>query len=600
MKFIRNFSIIAHVDHGKSTLADRFIQICDGLDVREMQDQVLDSMDLERERGITIKAQCVTLIYNSLNGIKYKLNFIDTPGHADFSYEVSRSMFACEGAILVVDASQGVEAQTVANCYLAVDNNLVIIPVLNKIDLPHSNIIATKEEIEEIIGIDASSAIQISAKNGIGIIDVLESVVSKIPFPVGSIDLPFRALIIDSWFDGYQGVITLIRVKDGFIKKGDKIFILSSKETYFVEDVGIFTPKKKKMDILSAGEVGFVIAGIKNVNIALVGDTIINYSFKDLIDPLPGFQIIKPKVYAGFFPVSSVDYENFRIGLYKLKLNDSSLIYEPEFSEALGFGFRCGFLGLLHMDIVKERLKREYNLELIISPPTVVYRILNKNGDIKYITNPSKLYFYGPVKEIAEPFVIVTILSLKDYLGNIISVCINRRGIQKEIFYFGRHVSIIYELPMSEVVLDFMDAIKSVSKGFASLEYDFKEYKISNLVKLDILINGVQTDSLSSILHYDDSYRKGRQIIECISKLIPRQLFDIVIQASINNNVISRSVVKALRKNVIAKCYGGDITRKRKLLDKQKLGKKKMKDMGKVYIPPEAFLAVLKINKEMK
>lgn len=600
MKYIRNFSIIAHVDHGKSTLADRFIQICDGLDIREMQEQVLDSMDLERERGITIKAQCVTLTYNSLNGNKYKLNFIDTPGHADFSYEVSRSLFACEGVILVVDATQGVEAQTVANCYLASDNNLVIVPVLNKIDLPHANVVDTKKEIEEIIGIDSKFALEISAKNGIGIIDLLESVIDRVPPPIGDINSPLRALIIDSWFDGYQGIISLIRVKDGVIKKGDKIFIISSKETCIVEEVGIFTPKKKKLDILQSGEVGFVIAGIKNVNIALVGDTIINYSYKDIIDPLPGFQIIKPKVYAGFFPVSSTEYENFRIGLYKLKLNDSSLMYEPESSEALGFGFRCGFLGLLHMDIIRERLKREYNLDLIISPPTVVYKILTKNGDIKYITNPSKLYFYGPIKEIAEPFVVVTILSIRDFLGNIISVCINRRGIQKEIVYFGRHVSIVYELPMSEVVLDFIDAIKSVSKGFASLEYEFKEYRVSNLVKLDIIINGVQTDSLSSILFYDDSYRKGRQIIECISKLIPRQLFDIVIQASVNNNIIARSVVKALRKNVIAKCYGGDITRKRKLLDKQKLGKKKMKSIGKVYIPPEAFLAVLKINKEVQ
>ncbi|HFL8794873.1 MAG TPA: translation elongation factor 4 [Candidatus Azosocius sp. HAIN] len=600
MKYIRNFSIIAHVDHGKSTLADRFIQICNGLNSREMQEQVLDSMDIERERGITIKAQCVTLNYFSVHGNKYKLNFIDTPGHADFSYEVSRSMFACEGAILVIDATQGVEAQTLANCYLASDNNLVIIPVLNKIDLLHVDIEGTKKEIENIIGIDAKEALKISAKNGIGIINLLESVIEKIPPPCGCIDNPLRALIIDSWFDGYQGIVSLIRVKDGVVKKGDKIIIISNNEFCTVEEVGIFTPKKEKMDKLSAGEVGFVISGIKNINIALVGDTITHYFYKDIILPLPGFKIIKPNVYAGFFPVSSTEYENFRIGLYKLKLNDSSLIYEPEVSDALGFGFRCGFLGLLHMDIVKERLKREYKLDLIISPPTVVYKITTKNGDIKYITNPSKLYFYGAVKEIAEPFVIVTILSIKDYLGNIISVCINRRGIQKEILYFGKHVSIVYELPMSEVVLDFIDTIKSVSKGFASLEYNFKEYKISNLVKLDILVNGIQNDSLSSILYYEDAYRRGRQIIECVNKLIPRQLFDIVIQASINNNIIARSVVKALRKNVIAKCYGGDITRKRKLLDKQKLGKKKMKNIGKVYIPPEAFLAILKINKKEK
>ncbi|QQG46662.1 MAG: elongation factor 4 [Candidatus Azosocius agrarius] len=600
MMYIRNFLIIAHVDHGKSTLADRFIQICDGLNSREMQEQVLDSMDLERERGITIKAQCVTLIYNSLNGNQYKLNFIDTPGHADFSYEVSRSMFACEGAILIVDATQGVEAQTVANCYLASDNNLVIIPVLNKVDLLHVDIERTKKEIEEIIGIDSKNALKISAKSGIGVIDLLEEIIVKIPFPVGDINSPLRSLIIDSWFNEYQGVVSLIRVKDGVVKKGDKIFIVSSQDVCLVEEVGIFTPKKEKIDKLQAGDVGYIIAGIKNIDVVLVGDSIIHYAYKDIIKPLPGFQIIKPKVYAGVFPIISTDYENFRVGLNKLKLNDSSLIYEPEFSEALGFGFRCGFLGLLHMDIVKERLKREYDLDLIISSPTVVYRILTKNGNIKYITNPSKLYFYGPIKEIAEPFVVVTILSIKDYLGNIISVCINRRGIQKEIIYFGRHVSIVYELPMSEVVLDFIDTIKSVSKGFASLEYDFTEYKVSNLVKLDILINGIIADSLSLIMHYDDAYRKGKKIIDCISKIIPKQLFDIVIQASINNNIISRASIKALRKNVIAKCYGGDITRKRKLLDKQKIGKKKMKNIGKVNIPSEAFLAVLKINKEGK
>lgn len=598
MKFIRNFSIIAHVDHGKSTLADRFIQICGGVDIREMQEQILDSMELERERGITIKAQCVTLNYNSLNGFQYQFNLIDTPGHADFVYEVSRSMFACEGAILVVDVTQGVEAQTVANCYLASDSGLVIIPALNKIDLPHANVEGVKKEIEEIIGIDTNFAINISAKNGIGIVDLLECVIDKIPCPIGNINLPLKALIIDSWFDGYQGIITLVRVKDGILKKGDKIYIFSSKEVCIVEEVGIFTPKKKKVDSLFAGEIGYLIAGIKNINIVLVGDTVIPYCYKDTLDPLPGFKVVKPKVYAGLFPVLSSEYENFRVGLYKLKFNDSSLIYEPEVSDVFGFGFRCGFLGLLHMDIVKERLKREYNLDIIISFPTVVYRILTKNDDIKYITNPSKLYSYGPIKEISEPFVIVTILSIKDYLGNIICVCISKRGIQKSILYFGRHVSIVYELPMSEVILDFVDKIKSVSKGFASLEYDFKEYKVSKLVRLDILINGELTDSLSSILYCDHAYKRGKQIVDCVIKLVPKQMFDIIIQASVNGNIISRGVIKALRKNVIAKCYGGDITRKRKLLDKQKVGKKKMKNIGNVYIPPEVFLAVLKINKE--
>lgn len=593
---IRNFSIIAHIDHGKSTLADRFIQYCGGLSAREMEAQVLDSMDLERERGITIKAQSVTLNYKARNGEIYQLNFIDTPGHVDFSYEVSRSLAACEGALLVVDAGQGVEAQSVANCYTAIDQGLEVLPVLNKMDLPQADPDRVAQEIEEIIGIDASEACAVSAKSGMGIEDLLEQLVENIPAPEGERESPLQALIIDSWFDNYLGVVSLIRVTQGTLKKGEKFLVKSTGQVHSVDSIGIFTPKRQETGRLSAGEVGFVVAGIKDIYGAPVGDTLTHAKTPE-VEPLPGFQTIKPQVYAGLFPISSEDYENFREALAKLSLNDASLFYEPESSDALGFGFRCGFLGMLHMEIIQERLEREYNLDLITTAPTVIYEVELTDGEVINIDNPSKLPAVNKINEIREPIVLANILVPHDYVGNVITLCIEKRGVQKNMQYMGNQVSINYELPMSEVVLDFFDRLKSVSRGYASLDYNFIRFEASKLVRVDVLINGERVDALAIICHKDYAVSRGRLLTEKMKEIIPRQMFDVAIQAAIGGQIIARQTVKALRKNVTAKCYGGDVTRKRKLLEKQKAGKKRMKQVGKVEIPQDAFLAVLKVDK---
>jgi GTP-binding protein LepA len=596
MQSIRNFSIIAHIDHGKSTLADRLIQICGGLAEREMSAQVLDSMDLERERGITIKAHSVTLQYKALNGETYMLNFIDTPGHVDFTYEVSRSLAACEGALLVVDAGQGVEAQTLAVCYTALEQGLEVVPVLNKIDLPQADPERVITEIEEIIGLEAKDALRVSAKQGLGIPELLEKIIITIPPPVGDLDAPLQALIIDSWFDVYLGVVSLVRVKNGILKVGEKMQVMSSGRNYEVTGIGIFTPKREPTGILRAGEVGYVVAGIKEINGAPVGDTI-THANKPAIEPLPGFKKIKPQVYAGLFPISADDFPAFREALAKLCLNDAALFYEPESSEALGFGFRCGFLGMLHMEIVQERLEREYNMDLITTAPTVIYEVVTTKGETIYVDNPSKLPVQNFIAEIREPIVKAHMLVPQQYLGNVMTLCIEKRGIQKNMQYLGNQVSLTYEIPMNEVVLDFFDRLKSVSRGYASLDYSFSYFQQADLVKLDLLINGEKVDALAIIVHRDQAQFKGRQVAEKMRELIPRQMFDVAIQAAIGAHVIARTTVKALRKNVLAKCYGGDVSRKRKLLEKQKAGKKRMKQVGNVEIPQEAFLAVLKVDK---
>jgi len=595
LKHIRNFSIIAHIDHGKSTLADRFIQICEGLSEREMSAQVLDSMDIERERGITIKAQSVTLDYHAKDGQTYQLNFIDTPGHVDFSYEVSRSLAACEGALLVVDAAQGVEAQSVANCYTAIEQGLEVMPVLNKIDLPQAEPERVCAEIEEIIGIDAMNAVTCSAKTGMGVDDVLERLITTIPPPEGDVDAPLQALIIDSWFDNYLGVVSLVRIKQGTLRKKDKIFIKSTKQAHPVDMAGIFTPKRKETGVLRAGEVGYVVAGIKDIHGAPVGDTITHASTPDVAQ-LKGFQKVKPQVYAGVFPVSSDDFEDFRVALNKLTLNDASLFFEPESSDALGFGFRCGFLGMLHMEIIQERLEREYNLDLITTAPTVVYEVELSNGEVINVDSPSKMPDPGTIKEMREPIVEANILVPQEYLGNVITLCIEKRGVQKDMLYVGRQVQLRYELPMNEVVMDFFDKLKSCSRGFASLDYSFSHFNPAPLCRLDVLINGERVDALALIMHKDNVQYKGRALCEKMKELIPRQMFDVAIQGAVGAKVISRTTVKALRKNVIAKCYGGDVSRKKKLLQKQKDGKKRMKQVGNVEVPQSAFLAVLQLD----
>lgn len=594
-KNIRNFCIIAHVDHGKSTLADRFIQLCGGLSSREMHDQVLDSMDIERERGITIKAQSVALKYTAKNGEEYCLNFIDTPGHVDFSYEVSRSLAACEGALLLVDAAQGVEAQTVAVCYMAVENGLEIIPVINKIDLPQADPERVIKEIEEIVGIAAFDALKISAKNGIGIPELLEAIIHRIPPPKGDRNKPLQALIIDSWFDNYLGVVSLVRVTNGILKTHEKIRVMSTGKDYGADIVGVFTPKRQVTDELKAGEVGYVVANIKDIFGAPVGDTL-THSNAAAVEPLAGFKKAKPQVYAGLYPVNADDFEGFREALAKLRLNDAALSYEPETSEALGFGFRCGFLGMLHLEIVQERLKREYNLNLVISAPTVVYEVVMQNQEVLSISNPAKLPDVGSIQEIREPIVRTNILVPKEYLGNIMKICMERRGSQINMDFVGNQVSLGYFLPMSEVILDFFDRLKSVSRGYASLDYSFDHFTAADLVKLDILINNEKVDAFASIVHRDKAYDRGRKLVEAMKELIPRQMFEVVIQAAIGSRIITRQVVKALRKNVLAKCYGGDVTRKRKLLEKQKEGKKRMKRLGKVDIPQEAFVSILKVG----
>ena len=593
LSHIRNFSIIAHIDHGKSTIADRFIQLCGGLSEREMDTQVLDSMDIERERGITIKAQSVTLPYTARNGKRYQLNFIDTPGHVDFSYEVSRSLAACEGALLIVDAAQGVEAQSVANCYTAINQGLEVLPVLNKMDLPQAEPERVIGEIEDIIGIDAQDAVRCSAKSGMGIEDILEQIVVAIPPPLGDIDLPLQALIIDSWFDNYLGVVSLVRVVQGTLKVKDKIISKSIGKAHSVDSVGVFTPKRHPTGALRAGEVGYIVAGIKDIKGAPVGDTLTHASSAD-VDSLPDFQTIKPQVYAGMFPVDSDDFEDFRDALGKLAVNDASLFYEPESSDALGFGFRCGFLGMLHMEIIQERLEREYSLDLITTAPSVVYEIVTSSGEELRISNPSALPDLGQVDELREPICEANILVPKDYVGNVIALCVEKRGVQLDMQFIGGQVAIRYELPMSEVVMDFFDRLKSVSRGFASLDYNFTRFQVASLVKLDVLINGDRVDALAVILHRDESARKGRVLTEKMKELIPRQMFDVAIQAAIGGHVIARTTVKALRKNVTAKCYGGDVSRKKKLLEKQKAGKRRMKQVGSVEIPQDAFLAVLK------
>ena len=596
MQNIRNFSIIAHIDHGKSTISDRFIHLCGGLSDREMASQVLDSMDIERERGITIKAQSVTLNYKAKDSETYQLNFIDTPGHVDFSYEVSRSLAACEGALLVVDAAQGVEAQTVANCYTAVEQGLEVLPVLNKIDLPQADPLRVAEEIEEIIGIEALDAVQCSAKSGIGIEDILEEIITKIPAPKGDPEAPLQALIIDSWFDSYLGVVSLVRIKNGTLKKGDKIQIMSTGREHIADRIGVFTPKREDKTILECGSVGFICASIKEIKGAPVGDTI-TLAKNPTTESLPGFKKVKPQVYAGLFPISADDYEAFREALAKLSLNDASLFYEPESSTALGFGFRCGFLGLLHMEVVQERLEREYDLDLITSCPTVVYELLLKTGEISHIDNPSALPEPNKVTEVREPIAAVNILVPNEYVGNVITLCIEKRGIQKNMQYVGKQVSLTYEVPMSEVVLDFFDRLKSTSRGYASLDYSFKRYQAADMVRLDILINGEPVDALAIIVHKNNADHRGRALTEKLKELIPRQMFDVAIQAAIGAKVIARTTVKALRKNVIAKCYGGDVSRKKKLLAKQKKGKKRMKQIGNIEVPQAAFLAVLKVDK---
>jgi len=596
MQNIRNFSIIAHVDHGKSTLADRLIQLCGGLEAREMQSQVLDSMALERERGITIKAQSVTLYYNAADGQRYQLNLIDTPGHVDFSYEVSRSLAACDGALLVVDASQGVEAQSVANCYTAIEQGLEVLPVINKIDLPSADPPKVIREVEEIIGIEAQDAVRVSAKTGENVPELLEAVVKRIPAPKGDRNGPLQALIIDSWFDNYVGVVSLVRVVNGTLKTGDKIRVMSTGRNWLVDKLGRFTPKSIGTPQLGAGEVGFVIAGIKEIDGAPVGDTI-TLENKACAAPLPGFKQVQPRVFAGLFPVNADDYESFRDALAKLRLNDSALHYEPEVSGALGFGFRVGFLGLLHMDIVQERLEREYDLDLITSAPTVIYEIGLTDGTNEYVDNPAKLPAPNKLAEIREPIIIANILVPPEYVGGVLQLCTEKRGSQKKMQYLASQVSLQYELPLAEVVLDFFDRLKSASRGYASFDYEFSRFQTAPLSKLDILINGDRIDALSIIVHRDTAYQRGRELVDKMQELIPRQMFEVAVQAAIGSHVIARATVKALRKNVLAKCYGGDISRKRKLLEKQKEGKKRMKQVGSVEIPQEAFLAVLKVGR---
>ena len=592
---IRNFSIIAHIDHGKSTLADRFIQMCGALQDREMQAQVLDSMDIERERGITIKAQSVTLFYDHPNGERYQLNFIDTPGHVDFSYEVSRSLAACEGALLVVDAAQGVEAQSVANCYTAVDQGLEVMAVLNKIDLPQAEPERVIQEIEDIIGIDAVDAPRVSAKSGLGVDKLLEALVEFIPAPTGDREAPLQALIIDSWFDSYLGVVSLVRVRQGTVRKGDKIYIKSTKEAHPVSSIGVFTPKPLDTGVLEAGEVGFIIAGIKDIAGAPVGDTITHSKTPD-VERIPGFKQITPQVYAGMFPVDSNDFEKFREALQKLQINDASLFFEPDTSDALGFGFRCGFLGMLHMEIIQERLEREYDLDLITTAPSVIYEIEKKNGEVIHIDNPSRLPEPNNIEEFREPSARCQILVPQDYLGNVMTLCIERRGVQVDMRFMGKQVQLVFDIPMGEVVMDFFDRLKSVSRGFASLDYNFERYQVDRLVKVDVLINGDKVDALAMIVHQDQARFRGNQLVIKMKDLIPRQMFDVAIQAAIGSQIIGRSTVKAMRKNVLAKCYGGDVSRKKKLLAKQKEGKKRMKQVGSVEIPQEAFLAVLKAD----
>jgi GTP-binding protein LepA len=595
LSHIRNFSIIAHIDHGKSTLADRFIQHCGGLSDREMEAQVLDSMDLERERGITIKAQSVTLNYTARSGEVYQLNFIDTPGHVDFSYEVSRSLAACEGALLVVDAGQGVEAQSVANCYTAIEQGLEVLPILNKMDLPQAEPERVQNEIEEIIGIEASEAVPVSAKTGLGIEDALEYLIENISAPEGDREKPLQALIIDSWFDNYLGVVSLVRVKEGRLKKRDKFMVKSTKKAHQADMVGVFTPRRTVTDQLQAGEVGFIVAGIKDIKGAPVGDTLIASNAPDT-QALPGFQEVKPQVYAGIFTINADDYEDFRDALGKLTLNDASLFYEPETSDALGFGFRCGFLGMLHMEIIQERLEREYDLDLITTAPTVIYEVVKKSGDVVNVDNPSKLPDLGDIESMREPIARCTILTPQDYLGAVITLCVEKRGAQVDLQFLGQQVQVIYDVPMAEVVLDFFDRLKSASRGYASLDYGFERFETAPLSKLDVLINGDRVDALSVIVHRDYIQSRGRVLTEKMKELIPRQMFDVAIQAAVGGKIVARQTVKALRKNVTAKCYGGDVTRKKKLLEKQKAGKKRMKQVGNVEIPQTAFLAVLQVD----
>ena len=596
LQFIRNFSIIAHIDHGKSTLADRMIHLCGGLSDREMEEQVLDSMDIERERGITIKAQTVALQYQSRDGQVYHLNLIDTPGHVDFSYEVSRSLSACEGALLVVDASQGVEAQTVANCYTAIDLGVEVVPVLNKVDLPSAAPDDARREIEDVIGIAASDAVLASAKTGLGVEDVLETIIARIPAPEGDPDAPLKALLVDSWFDNYVGVVMLVRVVDGVLRPKDRVRLMSSGANYLCEQVGVFTPKAVQRDALSAGEVGYVVAGIKELQAAKVGDTL-TLAERPAREPLPGFKEIKSQVFAGLYPVEANQYDSLREALEKLKLNDASLHYEPEVSQALGFGFRCGFLGLLHMEIVQERLEREFDQDLITTAPTVVYEVATRDGKVVLVENPAKLPDATRILEIREPIITITVFVPQDYIGNVILLCNQKRGSQIDMTYHGRQVQLVYEMPMAEVVMDFFDKLKSVSRGYASLDYDFKEFRAADVVKLDILINGERVDALSVMVHRANAVYRGRELASRMRALIPRQMYDVAIQAAIGSNIIARENVKALRKDVLAKCYGGDVTRKRKLLEKQKAGKKRMKQVGAVEIPQEAFLAVLRVDK---
>ncbi|WP_435103770.1 translation elongation factor 4 [Arhodomonas sp. AD133] len=595
MDHIRNFSIIAHIDHGKSTLADRLIEMSGSLSNREMADQVLDSMDLERERGITIKAQSVSLEYKARDGRTYQLNFIDTPGHVDFSYEVSRSLYACEGALLLVDASQGVEAQSVANCYTAVDQGLEVLPVLNKIDLPSAEPERVIHQIEEIIGLDGTEVLNISAKTGAGVDDLLEALVQRIPAPKGDPDGSLKALIIDSWFDNYLGVVCLVRVFDGELKKGDKIRVMSTGREFQVDDLGIFTPKRTPWSSLTSGRVGFVVAGIKDIDGAPVGDTL-THANKPTESPVPGFKVVQPRVFAGVFPVNADDYETFRDALGKLRLNDASLAYEPETSQALGFGFRCGFLGMLHMEIIQERLEREYGLELITTAPTVVHEVVTTEGEVIHVHNPSQLPGPGDIEEIREPIIHASILVPQEHVGAVIKLCEEKRGTQKDMQYVGNQISLEYEMPMAEVVLDFFDRLKSASRGYASFDYEFRRFEAASLVKLDVLVNGDRVDALSTIVHRDHAQSRGRELTERLKEIIPRQMFEVAIQAAVGSKVIARSTVKAMRKNVTAKCYGGDITRKKKLLEKQKQGKKRMKQVGKVEIPQDAFLAVLQVD----
>jgi len=597
MQHIRNFSIIAHIDHGKSTLADRIIQLCGGLSDREMEEQVLDSMDLERERGITIKAQTAALQYKANDGQIYNLNLIDTPGHVDFSYEVSRSLSACEGALLVVDASQGVEAQTVANCYTALDLGVEVVPVLNKIDLPSADPESAIAEIEEVIGIDAHDATRCSAKTGEGVRDVLEALIAKVPAPEGDPEAPLCALIIDAWFDNYVGVVMLVRIFNGSLKPKDKILLMATGAQYLTEHIGVFTPKSQSREALVAGEVGFVIAGIKELKAAKVGDTI-TLASRPAAEALPGFKEVQPQVFAGLFPVESNQYEALRDSLEKLRLNDASLQYEPEVSQALGFGFRCGFLGLLHMEIVQERLEREFNMDLITTAPTVIYEVVQRDGSVIEVDNPSRMPDPSRIEEIREPIVTVNLYMPQEYVGAVITLCTQKRGVQLDMSYHGKQVKLVYEIPMAEIVLDFFDRLKSISRGYASMDYEFKEYRPADVVKVDMLINGEKVDALAVILHRGNSQYRGRELAAKMRELIPRQMFDVAIQAAIGSNIISRENIKALRKNVLAKCYGGDISRKRKLLEKQKAGKKRMKQVGNVEIPQEAFLAILQVSEK--